>query len=109
MEYNGVLIGSEVCAAVMGRGADFLLIDLYGDIEPGRAEAARRGFVYCGLLAIKDGTPSARCEPSPDCVPPMLAAAVVFAQIHADELGPKPSDDSEAWCFRLFALEDPRG
>lgn len=49
---------SEISVAVLGRGAEFVLIRLNGEIdEDATVRAAEKGYRYCGCLGVKDGGP----------------------------------------------------
>jgi hypothetical protein len=104
------VLGSEVCVAVLGRGLDFVLIDISQELDEAVTEdAIKKGFAYCGALAVKNGEAGARCEPHPDCVFTMMHAGMAFAQLVADMLRAKPKGDGVEWLTALYSLPDPRG
>jgi hypothetical protein len=104
-----LVFGGEISVAVLGKGADFVLIELQGEIDEDATEDAReKGYTYCGVLGVKDGQAGAKCEPHPDAVYTMLHAGLAFAQLVADRLKPPPKGDGVEWLTALFALEDSR-
>jgi hypothetical protein len=104
-----LVMEGEISVAVLGKGAEFVLIELQGEIDEDATDAAReKGYTYCGVLGVKDGTAGAKCEPHPDCVFTMMHAALAFAQLVADRLKQKPKGDGVAWLQRLFELPDTR-
>jgi len=107
--HEQLVFGGEISVAVLGRGADFVLIELQGEIDEDATDAAReKGYTYCGVLGVKDGQAGAKCEPHPDCIYTMMLAGLAFAQLVADKLRAKPKGDGVEWLTALFALEDPR-
>jgi len=100
---------SEFCCAVLGRGEEFLLIDLSLPIEDASDAARANGLVYVGCLAVKDGKAGVRCEPGTAAVFTMLCASMAFAQLVADRLRPEPQGDAAAWLDALYSLPDTRG
>jgi hypothetical protein len=104
-----LVMEGEISVAVLGKGAEFVLIELQGDIdEAATSQAREKGYAYCGVLGVKDGTAGAKCEPNPDAVYTMMHAGLAFAQLVADRLKQKPKGDGAEWLAALFALDDPR-
>ena len=51
-----MVFDGECPAAVLGRGEEFILIFLDGPInDAATAEAAAKGFAYCGVMAVSNG------------------------------------------------------
>lgn len=104
------MFSRSYAAAVYGKGEDFRLVSLDGDVVDTEAQrsAIDAGLVFCGVLHIaKDGTPSSRCEPSLDAVVCLMHAGVAFAKQTAQaELA--LSSSNAGWLETLYALEDPR-
>lgn len=100
---------SEMSAAVLGKGREFLLVDLSGETDAAMEAARARGFSYCGCLAVVNGQATARPEPDADSTLTMLYAALAFAHLVGDRLmPPQPKSDSVEWLTRLYALPDTR-
>lgn len=99
---------SEVSVAVLGRGGDFVLVNLADPIEDASKEAQVKGFHFCGVLAVKSGEPIAKCESDMDSVYTMMHAGLEFARLVADRLKQQQAGDAVAWLGRLYTLEDPR-
>jgi hypothetical protein len=99
---------SEICMGVLGRGGDFVLVRLAPIDEEATAAALAKGFVYCGVLGVKDG--QAKCEPHPDAVYTMMLAGLEFARLVAERLRPEaqPKGDGVAWIASLYQLPDTR-
>jgi hypothetical protein len=99
---------SEISMAVVGKGGDFVLIDL-GEVDDDVTKLAlARGYAWCGVLGVKDGQPCANCEPNPDAALTMMHAALAFAQKVADRLRPPQKGDAVEWLESLYRLPDPR-
>ncbi len=103
---------ADIAVGVLGRGGEFLLVPL---TEPGKIseavtdDARRRGFRFCGVVAVTNGQASAQWEPYPDAIHTMLHAALAFAQEVADRLKPKQAQgDAVDWLERLWSLPDTR-
>jgi hypothetical protein len=73
-------------------------------------ESARaRGFNYCGVLALVNGEPAAKCESDADAVYTMMHAGLVFTRMMADRLRQQPQGDSVAWLEKLWTLPSSPG
>jgi hypothetical protein len=104
------LIGQEMCAVVLGKGAEFVLLDVNKAMDSAVTEAAlAKNYKFCGLLAVKNGQAGARCE-GPDCIETMLAASLVFARVVSDSLQHQHQHrgDGVEWLTKLYALPDTR-
>jgi hypothetical protein len=102
---------SEICCGVLGNGRDFVLIHLGtqgGMDQKAVEEAIAKGFVYCGILGVKDGQAGVQCEPDPGCIHTMMYAALGFARIVADRLREQPKGDGAEWLGRLYQMPDTR-
>lgn len=93
---------------VLGARGDFLLLPLGGPIPlPRLAEATRRGFHFCGVVALVDGKPEVAAESDPDSLFIMALAGVAWAyplqskRVHS-------GGDGEDWLERLYRLPDTR-
>jgi hypothetical protein len=101
---------SDICVGVLGRGGEFVLVPLTGEIDGAiTADALAKGYSYCGCLGVTaSGEPGVRCEPSPEAASVMVLAALAFAQQIADRLRPPQKGDGAEWLTRLFLLPDMR-
>ena len=82
-----LVFDSEISVAVIGRAGDFVLIDLTDNIDDAVVETARaRRFGYCGVLALINGEPVAKCESDADAVYTMMHAGLAFTRMMADKL-----------------------
>jgi hypothetical protein len=98
-----------VSVAVLGKGEDFVLISLDGQIdEAATATALAKGFSYCGVLGIKNGQAAVKCEPDSNAVYTMMHAALAFAAQVAERLREKPKGDAVEWLESLYRLPDTR-
>jgi hypothetical protein len=98
---------SELCAAVLGKGPEFMLIFLDLPLDGSvTAMAHEKGYAYCGILAVINGEAMVECEPNPAAVFTVLKASLKFAQKVADKLWAKNRDTD--WLERLYALPDTR-
>ena len=95
-----------VSAAVFGKGEEFLLIPLDGEMAASIQLGKARGYVYCGVMSYMAGQSCAKCEENPDAVYTMMCAVVAFSELVAARL--KPESDGGDWMERLYTLEDPR-
>ena len=118
MDHEQLASESAICAGVLGRGDEFVLIRIDEDY-PGKQEdiecALSRGLSYCGALGwSRDGKMSAALESDPDTLLPMRLAAFAFAaliqQIGSGAASAPEVDhgDSTEWLERLHALPDTR-
>jgi hypothetical protein len=103
------LIAAELSVGVLGRGEDFLLVNL-NDVplpESVAADARSRNLFYCGALLVTDGVVSAETVSDPDAAVPMLHAALALAKQVAGK-----ADDGGAgwvsWLQNLWELPDTR-
>ncbi len=104
-----LVVDSEMSTAVLGRGSEFILVDLSGETDAAMEAARARGFSYCGCLAVVNGQATAQPEPDADAMLTMLYAGLAFAHLVADRLTPpQPKSDSVEWLTRLYALPDTR-
>jgi hypothetical protein len=103
-----MVMDSEISVGVLGKGADFVLIPIEdGPIDEAATEdALSKGYVYCGVMGVKNGQPGVKCEPNPDAVFTMMHAALAFAQQVAEMLRPK--GDELEFLERLYRLQDGR-
>lgn len=116
--HEQIAFESEICAGVLGRAGEFVLIRLDQD-EAGKQEALEgalsRGFVYCGVLGLKNGTAAVQSEPDPDALYTMMRASLAFGQFVAERIGVPPQEpaapetgDAAEWLARLASLPDTR-
>jgi hypothetical protein len=104
------LARADQATAVLGKAGSFLLVPLY---EPGPlpapvlVEAARRGFHFSGVLAVRDDKPEAQCEPDLDSTYTCLQASLAFVVQVAHKIK-RGHGDSVDWLERLYRLPDPR-
>lgn len=108
--HETIACDSEICAAVVGRSGDFVLIRL--DIEEAGKQAAlegaiRRGFGYCGVLGLKSGKAAVAFESDPDSLYTMMLASFAFAEVVAGQVRAKQGDAAD-WLTRLHRLPDSR-
>ena len=94
---NQLVLAAELSLAVLGKGADIMLIRLDGEIDHG-VDALSRGYSYAGVLGVVDGQTYMLCEPGRDLT--MRLARLAFMR--------QPKDDSEQWLWRLWSLQDTR-
>ncbi len=95
----------EHSAVVLGRGKDFTLVFLDSPIDGAvTAEAADRGFAYCGILTVVAGRVAAECRPHMDALYTMMHASLAFAQQVAGRL----RHGREDWLEQLWKLPDTR-
>lgn len=103
------LVITGLCpTAVLGRGGDFVLIQLGEGIDNTlTAQARAKGFVYYGVLAIRHGHGEASCEyeSNVDCLHTMMNAALEYARLHAEKLC---AGDTVEWLRALHRLADSR-
>jgi hypothetical protein len=109
-----LIIESKICAGVLGRGEDFILIRL-NDGEPlDQAlveDVVARGYRYVGVLGLKDGRPLVQLAPeNPEAVYTMSFAALAWVHSIAEHLRPQPQPqgDGVAWLEALHQLPDTR-
>jgi len=112
---------ASYAVAIFGNPArgDFALFDLTKGtpfpVEEIQREIAERAFGFCGVMGIVRGEHCTElAEPLGEYTITALSKAFLArleATVTAVEaaLAAQPKDDSEAWCFRLYALKDPRG
>jgi len=104
---------AEICAVVLGRGGDYVLVRIDGDAPVDTAltaTAAAKGFAYCGTLGIVDGKPAAECEPNMDAAFTCTMAAFEFARMAAPQIRMTAvaEDDFRQFAESLWSLTDPR-
>lgn len=104
----------DMAVAVVGRGENFALIRMDGDInaaiEAARAEAEKKGqeYIFCGVMGMVNGIATARREPGLDAMRVVEAAFLSYARMVVDELKVRQRDDSLEWLEDLYALPDTR-
>ncbi len=103
-----MVFDGECPAAVLGRGEEFILIFLDGPInDAATAEAAAKGFAYCGVMAVSNGQCCAKFDPTnPEGLDVMMRAAWDFAERVAGKI--KRQRSSTDWLERLWNLPDTR-
>ena len=110
-EHQLTAFNSQFCCAVLGKGDDFMLIQLNApdDVIDAECEnAARLSYCYCGIMAVIDGQPRAKCADAAGIIT-MVHASTAFARLVAARMKPKrPSSDWPDFMARLWSLEDPR-
>ena len=100
--------------AVIGRGEDFRLIHLDGDVDAAIAEARAEGYgkdnghFFAGVFAVVNGQAIANCEPGLNAHRVMLAAVFEYARQVTDRLKQQHAGDAVEWLNRLHSIEDPR-
>jgi hypothetical protein len=110
---------SLLSVGVLGNGEDFILVRLDDEGDPQDSHdfyaamevAEERGFLYCGVIAYKDGKTGARYAPgitdNAEVALPMFLAARAFERLLAEHLQPQPAVTTE-WLTQLFQLPDTR-
>lgn len=101
---------SEVSAAVLGNGEEFVLIrlDINEECEQAAIERAiSKGFVYCGVLGFKNGHAAVRCGDDPGAIYTIAHASVAFAHVIAQHLR-RQQGDAVDWLESLHSLPDTR-
>lgn len=102
---------SEIAVGVLGKGGQYVLVPL-GEPGPIPAEvledAARRGFKFCGVLAVLHGRAAVHCEPDIEAAGVMMLAAIGFAGQVADKIKQEQKGDGVCWLENLWNLTDPR-
>jgi hypothetical protein len=97
---------SPLCAAVVGKGDDFVLLPLEGLIsEAAKQDAAKRELQFCGVVGLRDGSVEVEMESPVDqeALRIMARAVASFTERFA------PRSDGVDWLERLYQLPDPRG
>jgi hypothetical protein len=109
--HEKLVFESDACVAVLGRGtSEFVLVDLDEPYDEAAAkELVKRGYGYCGCMAVRNGQAAARCQPDGESMQVMLLASFAFAQMVADRLKAAPKGDAAEWLQRLHDLPDTRG
>jgi hypothetical protein len=73
---------SAINVAVFASGDDLALVHLEADADgSATAEAAARGYSYCGCFAVNNGVPCVQCEPGFAAARSMFYAGVLFAEM----------------------------
>jgi hypothetical protein len=107
-----LILESEFSAIVLGRGEEFVIVRLQCDDDDATGhEAIAQGLRFCGVLAMRDGAPVAKVEPSnPGAIYTMMFAGLRFAHMVVERERPRTrtKGDSVDFLSRLFALDDPR-
>jgi hypothetical protein len=105
-----LILEAEFSAVVLGRGEEFVIVRLQcNDDDTAGQEAIAQGMRYCGVLAVKDGIPTAEVESDPGAIYTMCFASLAFARMVVDRLHePQPRGDAEEWLGRLFQIPDHR-
>ncbi|MGA2203033.1 MAG: hypothetical protein ABSG40_13810 [Terriglobales bacterium] len=94
---------SEYAMAVLGKGTDFLLVDLDTTMpEEVRQDAVTRGYRFCGIFGFRNGRTESQFEPDPEAFAVMNCALFRFVQLVASKL--THVDTLE----RLYRLPDTR-
>jgi hypothetical protein len=96
LDEHEIATTGEIACAVLGRGAEFELVDLSLDDDEIRritAHATGRGFCYCGTVAVRDGEAVAACAPGLEAVFTMMHAGMEFARLVSDRIRQKRTDD----------------
>jgi hypothetical protein len=107
-EQQQMAFESEFCCGVLGRGQEFLLVDLNGPIQDFMEAAREKNYAYCGVLGVERGEAGVRCEPGADAAFTMLHASLAFAKLAAARLMPTPKGDGVEWLDALYRLPDTR-
>jgi hypothetical protein len=103
---------SDFCCGVLGRGDEFLLVDVASPLDDVTAKiASEKGFFYCGCLGVVRGEMGAMCASclDVDCMRIMLRASARFAVLVWEWQGPQSKGDDVVWLDALFRLSDKRG
>ena len=104
-------LNAEICFAVLGNAAtrEHILIPLGPDGYPLTdaevQEAHSKNFVYAGVMGLHCGVADARCEPGPDTLRIMCAAAPTFLRYLRTKLS---ADNGGDWLERIYQLPDTR-
>ena len=111
------VLRAEHVAAVIGRGGEFLLLNLDGCIgDDVRTLANEKGFTLCGVIGITGGVVGAECDPHPDSLRIMVNAGIALAGAIAGQRARAlagvrdegSKGDSLSWLNSLHALSDTR-
>ena len=115
MDVHELVCESTICAGVLGRGDEYILIRLDADFDVKQGavqDAIARGLFYCGALGWGNGKMRVALEPDADTLKPMRLAVFAFATMVG---APAPTAAPEAdygdtadWLKRLYALPDTR-
>jgi hypothetical protein len=99
---------SEMAVAVIVKGSHILLVDLNTRItvEEVRRAAQTLGYQFCGVLGVRSGVASAKCEPSLEAINVCIHAAYAFAEFVAEKT--RPIGDGVNWLEQLHSLPDTR-
>jgi hypothetical protein len=99
---------STITAAVLGRGTEFILCYLDGEIlsDAERLLATERGYVFVGCVGMVNNRVEVECEPFLEAKVLVLIAALRFAE---NLYAPKTMEgDAVPWLKNLASLEDTR-
>jgi hypothetical protein len=101
---------SEISFTVIGRGAEFILIDNSAPEDSSNllARARQCGWAYTGVFGLQDGVPCVVSEPDPASQHTMMHAGLVFCRVVADRLHSATKGDSVNWLRQLHSLPDTR-
>jgi hypothetical protein len=103
---------SNFCCGVLGRGDEFLLVNVASPLDDATAKiASEKGFYYCGCLGVVRGEMGAVCASGLDVdrMRIMLRASARFAVLVWERPGRQSKSDDLAWLDALFLLPDKRG
>ena len=107
-----LVFDSEISAAVLGKGSEFVLIPLPKQTPLDKAQVTRcnaRGFLLAGFLGLKEGHVRVERESAhPEAAEPLLHGAIAFCLQNADKLQSDSSADSIRWLEQLYSLPDLR-
>lgn len=114
MDVHDLVCESTICAGVLGRGEEWVLIRLDADFEVKQEavqDAVARGLFYCGTFGWGNGKMRAALEPDPDTLKPMRLAVFAFAAMVSAPAPAAPEadyGDTADWLERLHSLPDTR-
>ena len=115
MDVNELVCESTICAGVLGRGDEYLLVRLDADFyvrQYAVQKAIERGLFYCGAFGWANGRMRVALESDPDTLKPMRLAVFAFAAMvgaPAPTAAPEANyGDTAGWLERLYSLPDTR-
>jgi len=110
-QHEQLISESQIAYSVLGRGEEFILVNLAEDIEYAKAEAVAKHYAWCGTLTVSNGRLCcALCDSSknPGALYTMMFAGLKFAHMVADRLVDQAKGDSVEWLQKLHRLPDTR-